>query len=199
MFTDDGDDTASGSGSPEWGERSASPATSYGSLSRSTSALGTRKAPPPPPSRSKKPAPPIPAKRGNSLLDQPHSLQSLSLASASVPGRLNNWGTSRDTYISFGRQDIKMVECGSVAKEGHKSHRSVQVEAFGRLFGGQSWTSWWTGSAPLCRVFSSLLCLIGRVGCKVDSVGSAMGNGQVLRKSWRRGSARLSTVLTRFL
>lgn len=61
------DDTASGSGSPDWQERSASPATSFGSLSRSTSALtvnGTRKAPPPPPpSRSKKPAPPVPVKR----------------------------------------------------------------------------------------------------------------------------------------
>ncbi len=74
VFCDRDDDTASGSGSPEWGERSASPATSYGSLSRSTSnvmvnnggtgTLGTRKAPPPPPpSRSKKPPPPIPAKR----------------------------------------------------------------------------------------------------------------------------------------
>jgi len=70
VFSDDADDTASESTSPEyWGERSASPATSYSSLSRSTSALsagglGTRKAPPPPPpSRSKKPAPPIPAKR----------------------------------------------------------------------------------------------------------------------------------------
>ncbi|KAH8890247.1 BAR-domain-containing protein [Thozetella sp. PMI_491] len=68
-------DTASGSGSPEYGERSASPATSFGSLSRSTSnimisnngaapAQGARKAPPPPPpSRSKKPPPPVPAKR----------------------------------------------------------------------------------------------------------------------------------------
>jgi len=64
VFADDADDTASGSGSPEWGERSASPATSYGSMSRSTSTQGTRKAPPPPPpSRSKKPPPPIPAKR----------------------------------------------------------------------------------------------------------------------------------------
>lgn len=61
------EDTASGSGSPDWAERSASPATSYGSLSRTTSALtigGTRKAPPPPPpSRSKKPPPPVPARR----------------------------------------------------------------------------------------------------------------------------------------
>ncbi|KAJ9133844.1 BAR domain-containing protein [Pleurostoma richardsiae] len=64
------DDTASGSGSPDWAERSASPATSFGSLSRSTSALtvggsgSARKAPPPPPpSRAKKPPPPVPAKR----------------------------------------------------------------------------------------------------------------------------------------
>ncbi len=67
VFADDGDDTASGSGSPDWADRSASPATSYGSLSRSTSAIstpGARKAPPPPPpSRAKKPAPPIPPKR----------------------------------------------------------------------------------------------------------------------------------------
>jgi hypothetical protein len=75
IFADRDDDTASGSGSPNegWGERSASPATSFGSLSRSTSNLamggsgttmGGRKAPPPPPpSRSKKPPPPIPAKR----------------------------------------------------------------------------------------------------------------------------------------
>lgn len=73
VFADRDDDTASGSGSPEWGERSASPATSFDSLSRSTSnlassssttTLGQRKAPPPPPpSRSKKPPPPVPAKR----------------------------------------------------------------------------------------------------------------------------------------
>lgn len=73
VFADRDDDTASGSGSPEWGERSASPATSFGSLSRSTSNLaggtgastgGYRKAPPPPPpSRAKKPPPPLPAKR----------------------------------------------------------------------------------------------------------------------------------------
>lgn len=74
VFADRDDDTASGSGSTnEWGERSASPATSFGSLSRSTSNLtvpalgtgtGTRKAPPPPPpSRSKKPPPPVPARR----------------------------------------------------------------------------------------------------------------------------------------
>lgn len=72
VFADRDDDTASGSGSPNgWGERSASPATSFGSLSRSTSNVatpmtgtGARKAPPPPPpSRSKKPPPPVPAKR----------------------------------------------------------------------------------------------------------------------------------------
>ncbi|KAI3325286.1 BAR-domain-containing protein [Xylariaceae sp. AK1471] len=65
-------DTATSSGSPEY-DRSESPATSYGSLSRTTSnsALrstmttgSVRKAPPPPPpSRAKKPPPPIPAKR----------------------------------------------------------------------------------------------------------------------------------------
>ena len=56
---DDADDTTSGgSGSPEYGERSASPATSYDSLSRSTSNLAARKPPPPPPNRSKKPPPP---------------------------------------------------------------------------------------------------------------------------------------------
>ncbi|KAK7998909.1 Meiotically up-regulated protein [Apiospora marii] len=51
-------------GSPEY-DRSESPATSYGSLSRTTSNVGlTKKAPPPPPpSRAKKPPPPIPAKR----------------------------------------------------------------------------------------------------------------------------------------
>ncbi|KAB5550798.1 hypothetical protein GE09DRAFT_150106 [Coniochaeta sp. 2T2.1] len=75
IFADRDDDTGSGSGSPnDWNDqRSASPATSFGSLSRSTSNLaisqttsngGSRKAPPPPPpSRSKKPPPPVPAKR----------------------------------------------------------------------------------------------------------------------------------------
>uniref|UniRef100_L2FZT3 Bar domain-containing protein n=1 Tax=Colletotrichum fructicola (strain Nara gc5) TaxID=1213859 RepID=L2FZT3_COLFN len=66
VFADRDDDhtTASGSGSPEWGDRSASPATSMGSLTKSTSNLQSKKAPPPPPpSRAKKPAPPIPAKR----------------------------------------------------------------------------------------------------------------------------------------
>ncbi|KAK3328116.1 hypothetical protein B0T19DRAFT_400906 [Cercophora scortea] len=73
VFQDRDDDT-SDSGSPDWGNRSASPATSYGSLSRTTSnvavnsnsnnTLGSRKAPPPPPpSRAKKPAPPVPARR----------------------------------------------------------------------------------------------------------------------------------------
>lgn len=66
VFADrDDDTTASGSGSPEWGDRSASPATSFGSLSRSTSNIA-RKAPPPPPpiNRAKKPPPPpVPAKR----------------------------------------------------------------------------------------------------------------------------------------
>ncbi|WYZ46827.1 hypothetical protein EsH8_IX_001052 [Colletotrichum jinshuiense] len=67
VFADRDDDqtTVSGSGSPEWNDRSASPATSMGSsLTRSTSNLQSKKAPPPPPpSRAKKPAPPIPAKR----------------------------------------------------------------------------------------------------------------------------------------
>ncbi|KAI1138401.1 BAR-domain-containing protein [Hypoxylon sp. FL0543] len=65
-------DTATSSGSPEY-DRSESPATSYGSLSRSTSNTGLRTTgtagtakkapPPPPPSRAKKPAPPVPARR----------------------------------------------------------------------------------------------------------------------------------------
>jgi hypothetical protein len=64
VFADrDDDTTASGSGSPEWGDRSASPATSLGSLSRSTSNIARKAPPPPPPSRSKKPPPPVPAKR----------------------------------------------------------------------------------------------------------------------------------------
>ncbi|EHA57790.1 BAR domain-containing protein [Pyricularia oryzae 70-15] len=59
------DDTTSSGDSPKWsGDRSSSPATSYGSgASQTTSTLGSRKAPPPPPSRSKKPPPPVPAKR----------------------------------------------------------------------------------------------------------------------------------------
>jgi hypothetical protein len=73
VFGDQDDDTASGSGSPDWGERSASPATSVGSLSRTASNAaikangvsnsGRKAPPPPPPSRSKKPPPPPPAKR----------------------------------------------------------------------------------------------------------------------------------------
>jgi len=69
VFADRDDDTGSGSGSPnDWGDqRSASPATSFGSLTRSTSNLqmstGRKAPPPPPPSRSKKPPPPVPAKR----------------------------------------------------------------------------------------------------------------------------------------
>ncbi|KAK7994177.1 hypothetical protein PG989_007558 [Apiospora arundinis] len=74
VFGDDYDGSAhsSSGGSPEY-DRSESPATSYGSLSRTTSnvampgmtsAAMTKKAPPPPPpSRAKKPPPPIPAKR----------------------------------------------------------------------------------------------------------------------------------------
>ncbi|KAK0383872.1 hypothetical protein NLU13_7964 [Sarocladium strictum] len=58
VFADDVS-TGSGSRSPDWGERSVSPATSYGSLSHSTTGLGARKAPPPPPvNRAKKPPPP---------------------------------------------------------------------------------------------------------------------------------------------
>lgn len=63
VFADDYD-TATSSGSPDYA-RSESPATSYGSLSRTTSntGLSIKKAPPPPPSRAKKPPPPIPQKR----------------------------------------------------------------------------------------------------------------------------------------
>lgn len=61
-----GDDISSTrSGSPDWGDRSASPATSYGSMSRSTSALGKKAPPPPPVNRAKKPPPPPPARREN--------------------------------------------------------------------------------------------------------------------------------------
>lgn len=71
VFADRDDDTTDGSGSPDWGNRSTSPATSFGSLSRTSSnvavngnGLGSRKAPPPPPpSRSKKPPPPVPVRR----------------------------------------------------------------------------------------------------------------------------------------
>ena len=75
VFADGGYDTTGSSNSPDY-ERSESPATSYGSLSRTASnsalsaspapvgpGVGARKAPPPPPSRAKKPPPPIPAKR----------------------------------------------------------------------------------------------------------------------------------------
>ncbi|KAI1076655.1 BAR-domain-containing protein [Whalleya microplaca] len=68
VYNDDYDTTTS-SGSPEY-DRSESPATSYGSLSRTPSNNGLRTSgivkkapPPPPPSRAKKPAPPIPMKR----------------------------------------------------------------------------------------------------------------------------------------
>lgn len=64
IFSDDVS-TPSRSGSPEWGgDRSTSPATSYGSMSRSTSAL-SKKPPPPPVNRAKKPPPPPPARREN--------------------------------------------------------------------------------------------------------------------------------------
>ncbi|KAI5468109.1 hypothetical protein BGZ63DRAFT_346128 [Mariannaea sp. PMI_226] len=63
IFCDD-ISTTSRSGSPDWGDRSASPATSYGSMSRSTSALA-KKPPPPPVNRAKKPPPPPPARREN--------------------------------------------------------------------------------------------------------------------------------------
>lgn len=70
IFADDYDDSSvqSTGDSPNWGARSESPATSVGSLTRSSTNLhfvgGGRKAPPPPPPcRSKKPPPPIPPKR----------------------------------------------------------------------------------------------------------------------------------------
>ncbi|KAJ2903858.1 hypothetical protein MKZ38_009241 [Zalerion maritima] len=74
VFADD-DSPRSSAGSPEWGERIDSPATSFGSggfertnstTSINTNGIGTdrKKAPPPPPpSRSKKPPPPVPARR----------------------------------------------------------------------------------------------------------------------------------------
>ena len=74
VFADGGYDTTGSSNSPDY-DRAESPATSYGSLSRTASnnalssaaapgaGVGMRKAPPPPPSRAKKPPPPIPAKR----------------------------------------------------------------------------------------------------------------------------------------
>lgn len=63
----DGANSSLSGGSPEY-DRSESPATSYGSLSRTTSnvglaGVGKKAPPPPPPSRAKKPPPPIPAKR----------------------------------------------------------------------------------------------------------------------------------------
>ena len=68
IFADDAS-TASGSGSPDWTGRSASPATSYGSLSRTSSSMALKKAPPPPPpvNRARKPAPPVPARRESSV------------------------------------------------------------------------------------------------------------------------------------
>lgn len=71
VFGDDYDTAASSGGSPEY-DRAESPATSYGSLSRTTSNVAlqqqppsAKKAPPPPPpSRAKKPPPPIPQKSG---------------------------------------------------------------------------------------------------------------------------------------
>ncbi|KAJ4415717.1 hypothetical protein N0V85_002592 [Neurospora sp. IMI 360204] len=71
VFADRDDDNTSDTGSPDnWCTRSASPATSIGSLTRTASntvvnnGLGVRKAPPPPPPcRSKKPPPPVPARR----------------------------------------------------------------------------------------------------------------------------------------
>lgn len=61
VFHDDRSTSGSGSGSPDLIERSASPATSYGS--RSSSYLGKKAPPPPPPSRAKKPPPPVPTRR----------------------------------------------------------------------------------------------------------------------------------------
>lgn len=63
VFGDD-DDTASSDTAPG----STSPATSYGSSSRTNvsangASIGAKKAPPPPPSRAKKPAPPVPIRR----------------------------------------------------------------------------------------------------------------------------------------
>ncbi|KAK4183686.1 hypothetical protein QBC35DRAFT_507577 [Podospora australis] len=64
VFRDRDDDNTSDTGSPDWGNRSSSPATSVGSLTRTPSyVVGKKAPPPPPPSRSKKPAPPVPARR----------------------------------------------------------------------------------------------------------------------------------------
>lgn len=57
------DDGERRSGSPEYGDRSTSPATSHGSLSRTSSNVAVRKPPPPPPARAKKPPPPPPMRR----------------------------------------------------------------------------------------------------------------------------------------
>lgn len=68
VFADDVSSTsrsASRSGSPEWADGRTSPATSYGSLSRCTSALGKKPPPPPPVNRAKKPPPPPPARKEN--------------------------------------------------------------------------------------------------------------------------------------
>ncbi|KFA60215.1 hypothetical protein S40285_07321 [Stachybotrys chlorohalonatus IBT 40285] len=65
IFADDA--STSASGSSDIGDRSASPATSYGSLSRRNSVIGKKAPPPPPPNRAKKPAPPIPVRREHSL------------------------------------------------------------------------------------------------------------------------------------
>ncbi|KAF7561337.1 hypothetical protein G7046_g2809 [Stylonectria norvegica] len=64
VFADD-ISTTSRSGSPDWGDRSCSPATSYGSMNRSTSALGKKPPPPPPVNRAKKPPPPPPSRKEN--------------------------------------------------------------------------------------------------------------------------------------
>lgn len=64
VFADD-DSVDSGGQSPDWNYRSASPATSYGSVSRSTSSLMVKKPPPPPPPvnrATKPPPPPVPRK-----------------------------------------------------------------------------------------------------------------------------------------
>ena len=64
VFADHDGDNTSSSDTPD---RSTSPATSYGSLSRTNTApnvaVGKKAPPPPPPSRAKKPAPPVPMRR----------------------------------------------------------------------------------------------------------------------------------------
>lgn len=66
VFRDD-DSIGSGDGSAGWGNRSASSATSYDSLSRAPNGNELKKAPPPPPvNRAKKPPPPpVPARRAH--------------------------------------------------------------------------------------------------------------------------------------